>query len=153
MMNLNRRSFLRGASLSIATFVVGTVVNPLATASGILSQKKILDGISIESGNIPKGIKLVETMKAEKAFLIGFKRIGHNYAKLLQYVDVEPIGPGFGFTGKVGQGIDTCSFNFQCNNLMTVDFDYMKDITDRVYKGVEFYFNMPKEGRLMCRMP
>ena len=153
-LGLNRRSFLKGTSLSIATFVCGTVVNPaagLTKASGFLEQKKVLDGISIESGSLPYGVKMVDTLKAEKAFLVGFKRLGNEYAKLLQFIDVQPDGAGFAFSGKVGSFKDTCTIWFQTSDLITCDFDYMNKVTNDVYAGVKFYFEMPYYERMAGR--
>jgi hypothetical protein len=153
-LGLNRRSFLKGASLSVATFVCGTIVNPVASvskAAGFLGQQKVLDGISIESGSLPAGVKLVDTMKAEKAFLLGFQRIGHKYAKLLKFIDVQPLGSGFMFSGKVGTGIDTCTIGFNTSSLIGDDFSYMNQITKDVYGGVKFYFEMPYHERVAGR--
>jgi hypothetical protein len=155
-LGLNRRSFLKGASLSVATFVCGTVINPVASvskAAGFLGQQKVLDGISIESGSLPAGVKLVDTMKAEKAFLLGFQRIGHKYAKLLKFIDVQPFGDGFVFSGKVGTGIDTCTIGFNTSSLIGDDFGYMDMVTKDVYSGVKFYFEMPKHERIAGRGP
>jgi len=169
-LGLNRRSFLKGASLSVATFVCGTVINPVASvskAAGFLGQQKVLDGISIESGVLPAGVKLVNTMKAEKAFLLGFNRIGHKYAKLLKFIDVQPVygdgAPtpssfsdrskitGFRFDGKVGAGQDTCSIGFETSSLIGDDFGYMNQVTKDVYAGVHFYFEMPLYERMAGR--
>jgi hypothetical protein len=130
------------------------VINPaanVAKAAGFLSQQKVLDGISIESGNLPAGVKLVDTMKAEKAFLLGFQRIGHEYAKMLKFIDVQPVGDGFTFTGKVGTGIDTCSIGFNTSSLIGDDFGYMNQVTKDVYAGVQFYFEMPLHERMAGR--
>ena len=156
MMNLNRRSFLKGSSLSIATFVFGTVVNPLPALSGIMKQKNALDGIKIHSGVItaPEGVHLVETLKAEKAFLLGFKRLSHKYAKRLNFIDVTPIemgDGGYNFLGTVGYGNDRCTIGFQTNSLIAVDFEYMEHITKQVYSGVHAFFSMSKRERLIGR--
>jgi hypothetical protein len=111
----------------------------------------VLDGISIESGSLPAGVKLVDTMKAEKAFLLGFQRIGYEYAKLLKFIDVQPLGSGFAFSGKVGAGLDTCTIGFETSSLIGDDFDYMNEVTKDVYAGVKFYFEMPKHERMAGR--
>jgi len=160
MINLNRSCFLRGSSLSIATFIFGTVVNPIPSVANLIpgmdTQKKALDGIKIHSGVItaPEGVHLVETMKAEKAFLIGFKRLSHKYAKRLNYIDVTPISlgdGGYNFSGTVGYGNDRCTIGFQTNSLIAVDFEYMEEITKSVYSGVHAFFSMTQEERMIGR--
>jgi hypothetical protein len=120
------------------------------------TQKKALDGIKIHSGVIsaPEGVHLVETMRAEKAFLVGFKRLSHKYAKRLKYIDVTPINlgdGGYGFSGQVGYGNDFCTIGFQTDSLIAVDFEYMEYITKQVYSGVHAFFSMSKRERMIGR--
>jgi hypothetical protein len=110
---------------------------------------------------------MVDTAKAEKAFLLGFKRLSNEYAKMLQFIDVHPVYgdgtptpssfsdrskiTGFRFDGKVGIGADTCTIGFQTSELITCNFNYMNRITNDVYTGVKFYFDMPDHERMAGR--
>ena len=152
LFKMNRRSFLQGSALTIATFVVGSVVNPVKTIAKattiiptIQEQKAILEASSAaaRAGKIiPRDMVKVHPTAAERAFLLGFKRIGHDYAKLLRYVDVEPWSGGFQFSGKVGTPGDQCSFKFECSDLIATDFEYMDHVTKKTYSQVVGYFQM-----------
>jgi len=149
-MKINRRSFLvgglKGAALSAATFTFGTIVNPMSMLSAkepVGEQIAALNGIKKSEGMIkvvPANVKAVPTSVAEKAFLLGFARVGHEYADKLQFIDVEAVGNGFAFSGVVGKYPEACHIGFSTSDLMTVDFAYMNSITQKVYDSVHTFF-------------
>jgi hypothetical protein len=155
VLNVTRRSFLK-TSTAVATFVLGSVVNPLSGFSFGPGQSEI-DEIKAIQNVDPKVVmrsaefRRVKTTVAERAFIIG---LDHHLKKagLKKHIDliVTPIGysagagapNGYHFTGSIGVPGDRCTVNFDTNNKIESEFEYIKDISKRVSGGIITFFGM-----------
>jgi len=141
MIELNRRSFIKGA---VASTIV--LLAPLSSLSAV-EQVRELDKHSIKdvlAGNV-KVIKSVDISKFEKAFLVGFHRRGHIIRPV--HIDTVKSGGMYSVTLTVGEYGDRCHPRFRASEHMATDFNFMKSVTNDVYKVTEAFFSMTDQER------